>query len=283
MDSEHLPRRNGSADPLQRQWFGRFQIEPIGDECARAGGNDDAVARGGGLKPGREIRRLAEHGQFCRGADRDRFANDDRATGNADTTLQFDALDRVQRWHGGSNIERRADCAFGVILMRSWIAEIDQHAIAHEFRHEPLVACDAGGNVLLVGFDHTLQNLQVKCCGEVRGVDQVAEHHREVALFGGCPRSDGGKRRGGESIDRGTKLLAIAERQAEFAKIGIGQGRQYRGIDLLGTEHLDMFRQSDFAQPTRYVDVSLQTCRALSQHGLSARSCQMRLRGTRPA
>jgi hypothetical protein len=81
----------------------------------------------------------------------------------------------------------------------------------------------------------------------------------------------------------GTKLLAIAERQAEFAKIGIGQGRQYRGIDLLGTEHLDMFRQSDFAQPTRYVDVSLQTCRALSQHGLSARSCQMRLRGTRPA
>ena len=84
-----------------------------------------------------------------------------------------------------------------------------------------------------------------------------------MALFGGRPRSDGGKRRDGESIDRGTKLLAIAERQAEFAKIGIGQARQYRGIDFLGTEHLDMLRQSDFAQPTRYVDVSLQTCRAL--------------------
>ena len=36
VDSEHLPRRNGSADPLKRQRFGRFQIEPIGDECARA-------------------------------------------------------------------------------------------------------------------------------------------------------------------------------------------------------------------------------------------------------
>ena len=97
--------------------------------------------------------------------------------------------------------------------MRLRIAEIDRHAIAHEFRHEPFVARDAGGNLLLVGFDHTLQNLQVECCGEVRGVDQVAEHHREVALFGGCPRSDGWKRRGGESIDRGAKLLAIAERQ----------------------------------------------------------------------
>ena len=78
-----------------------------------------------------------------------------------------------------------------------------------------------------------------------------------------CSAADRGptarKRRGGESIDSGTQFLAIAERQAEFPEIGIRQGWQYRGIDLLGTEHFDMFRQSYFAQPTRYVDVSLQT------------------------
>ena len=85
------------AEALQRHQFNRLELKPIPYECTGTGGNDDAVARGDGLQPRREVRGLAEHGQFCRGADRDRFANDDNAAGNADTAIEFGPIDGVAR------------------------------------------------------------------------------------------------------------------------------------------------------------------------------------------
>ena len=108
---EHLPRRNGVPKPFSASRFNRLEIEPIRDECTRAGGNDDAVARGGGLQARREVRGFAEHGKFGGGADRDQFADYDNAAGNADTTCEFDALDGSHGRHRGNNIERRRGLA----------------------------------------------------------------------------------------------------------------------------------------------------------------------------
>jgi hypothetical protein len=55
-------------------------------------------------------------------------------------------------------------------------------------------------------------------------------------------RTSPGERHRAEGIDGGTQLLAIAERQPELSQIGVGQGWQYRQVDLLGAKDFDVFR-----------------------------------------
>src|SRR3954454_1798856 len=86
--------------------------------------------------------------------------------------------------------------------------------------------------MLTVGIDYVSQIFQRECRGEPCGIDDVAEHHRQVALFAGQPpcstlerfgcRRSARERRRAEGIDGGTQFLAIAERQAELPEIGIG-------------------------------------------------------------
>ena len=239
------------ADALQSERIDRFEVEQIGDQRTGAGGDDDAIAGGDGLQAGREVGSFAEHGLFGGGADRDRIADDDHAAGDADAAGKLEIIDGSHGRHGGNDVEPGADGAFGIVLVRLRVAEIDEHAIAHEFRHEAVVAGDAAGDLVLVGVDHALQGFEVERRSETRRIDDVAEHHRQVALFGGRPRGTAGAvgRRNSagevcraERVDGGAQFLAIAERQAEFPQIGIGQGWQYRRVDLLGAKEFGVFR-----------------------------------------
>jgi hypothetical protein len=138
------------------------------------------------------------------------------------------------------------------------VAEIYEHAIAHEFRHKAVVAGDAVGDLVLVGLGHPQQGFEVERRGKTRRIDDVAEHHRQMTLFG-RPRRHGNRNRAGEvrraeCVDGGAQFLAVAERQAEFAQIGISQRRQYRRVDLLGAKELGVFAQSYLLQPGCYVD-----------------------------
>ena len=83
---------------------------------------------------------------------------------------------------------------------------------------------------MLVGIDHASQSFQLECRGEPCGIDDVAEHHCQVALFGRRPwrtvgrfgrRRSASERRRRERIDGGTQFLAISERQAKLPKIRI--------------------------------------------------------------
>jgi len=111
----------------------------------------------------------------------------------------------------------------------------------------------------LVGVDQALQGFEVERRSQNRRTDDVAEHHRQVALFGSGAwrrrhRNGAGEVWRAEDVVGGAQFLAIAERQAELAQIGIGQGRQYRRVDLLGAKELDVFGQAYLLQPGRYVD-----------------------------
>jgi hypothetical protein len=96
------------------------------------------------------------------------------------------------------------------------------------------------------------------------GIDNVAEHHRQVALFAGRPwcntlerfwrRRSAWEGSCAEGIDGGTQFLAVAERQAELPEIGIGQGWQHRRVDLLRAKGLGVFRQAYLSQPACNVD-----------------------------
>ena len=136
--------------------------------------------------------------------------------------------------------------------MRLRITEIDKHTIAHELRHEAVILGDARCDLLLITLDRLLQAFQLECRGKPRGVNDVAKHHRQVALFCGQPRCSAldfcGHRRNArythdtEGINSCTQFLAITQWQAEFPEIGIRQGRQHRRVDLLGAKDFGVFR-----------------------------------------
>ena len=82
--------------------------------------------------------------------------------------------------------------------MRLGIPEIDEHAVAHVFRHEPTEAAHGLGNAFLIGRNDLAQVLRVHTGGECRRTDKVREHHGDLAALGGvlggfvgCQRSVG--------------------------------------------------------------------------------------------
>src|SRR6516162_2662010 len=165
MSGDHLPSWNALADALQSQRIYRFELEQIGDQRAGAGGDDHAVARSDGLQAGSEIGSFAEHGLLGSGAYGDRIPDHNHTAGDADTTTDFESLDRSKRGHRRSDVEPRAHGAFGIVLVRLRIAEIDENAIAHEFRYETIITGDAARDLMLIGVNQALQNFEVECGG----------------------------------------------------------------------------------------------------------------------
>ena len=110
----------------------------------------------------------------------------------------------------------------GVILMGLRIAEVHKHAIAHVLRYEPAKALHGLGDALLVGGNDLAQVLGVHASRERRRADQVREHHRDLAAFGGVLGLRLGQRRLRRCLaapdklrDRAKHLSPIAERDAD--------------------------------------------------------------------
>src|SRR4051794_35280727 len=154
---DDLPGRDAGVKTLQRHRANRFELKQIPDERTRAGGDNHAVARGCGLQARRQVWGFAEHSKFGGGADRDRFADYDDAAGNADTAGEFGPVDGSHGRHRGNDIEPGSNGAFGIVLVRLRITEIDEHAIAHKFGHEAFIAGGTARHLTLVGIDYVSQ------------------------------------------------------------------------------------------------------------------------------
>ena len=130
-------------------------------------------------------------------------------------------------------LQPRPHRPLGVVLMRLRIAEIDQHAVAHVFRHEAAEAAHGLGDAFLIGRNDLAQVLGVHAGGERRRTDQVREHHRDLAALGGVVRLRFRTARApakrtsvaGTSAAIGLQqLLAMAERRdANVLEIVVGQ------------------------------------------------------------
>ena len=68
--------------------------------------------------------------------------------------------------------------------MRSRIAEVDQHPVAHIFGDKAVEAADRIGDGVVVGADQLAQILRVKSRRERGRTDEIAEHHRQLPAFG---------------------------------------------------------------------------------------------------
>src|ERR671911_2561919 len=98
--------------------------------------------------------------------------------------------------------------------MRSWVAEIDQDAIAKVLGHSSLEALDHCGDAGLVRVHHLAQVLRIEAGGEFGRSDQVAEQERKLPPFwidatyrrrprgGACHRIIGALRRDSQIGDR---------------------------------------------------------------------------------
>ena len=68
--------------------------------------------------------------------------------------------------------------------MRSRIAKVHEHAVAHVFRYEPAERLHRLGDALLIGGDDLAQVLRVHTRRECCRTDEVREHDRDLTTLG---------------------------------------------------------------------------------------------------
>src|SRR5262249_34341145 len=71
----------------------------------------------------------------------------------------------------------------GIIVMRLRIAKVDQETIPEQLGDMPIVALDDFCTSRLIRTDHVTPVFRVELAGQLGGVHEVAEHHRELPAF----------------------------------------------------------------------------------------------------
>ena len=180
--------------------------------------NHRAPRPGERLQPRGQIGGLAHDRLFLRRALPDDIANHHDAGGDADANLQTLLRGRVELRDHSDDIEPGPDRALGVFLMGAREAEIGQHAVAHEFGDETVIARDRARTGVLVGANDLAHVLGIKSCRHRGRADEVAKHDRELAALGDVRRRGGrdargsgwrGRRRTSERRDGLQQALAV--------------------------------------------------------------------------
>jgi hypothetical protein len=113
--------------------------------------------------------------------------DDDQARMDAQPHRQLDALLARQPGieHGDRlhHPEPALDGPLGIIFMGVGIAEVDQQAIAQILGDVAVKALDHLGTRGLICQNHVAQLFRIQLAGQHRGVDQIAEQHRELAAL----------------------------------------------------------------------------------------------------
>jgi hypothetical protein len=167
----------GDAPDLDRLAFECMRAEAlasedIADEIVRGGADQNGVGTGEGLQTGGEVGRVADDRLLARGAFADRLADHDEPARDADAYGEV----RPVAAAGSPGVERRqrvedreagAHRALGVLLLRIWVAEINQNAIAHELGDIAVEAPDSFAHRLVIGADHIAHVLGIEPRREV--------------------------------------------------------------------------------------------------------------------
>ena len=122
----HLPHddRHGKALQMHRAQAGAVE-QPLG-EPMRAGTDDDAIRRRLGLQPRGEVWCLADDVDLLGLALADQLADQHLAGGDADAHAELDVAERAQARDVAHDVKRGTNGAFGIVLVRLWVAEIRQ-------------------------------------------------------------------------------------------------------------------------------------------------------------
>ncbi len=176
------------GDALERVRAERLAGEDVADQIARRGADQDGIGAGEGLQARGEVGRVADHRLLARGALADRLADHDEPARDADAHGEAGPVAAgdlgAERRQRVENREAGADRALGVLFLRVRVAEINQHAVAHEFGDVAVEMPDGFADRLLKGADHIAHVLGIELRREARRIRQVAEHNGQVPPLG---------------------------------------------------------------------------------------------------
>ena len=117
--------------------------------------------------------------------------------------------------------QARPRCSFGVVLMRTRIAEIDGSAVADPFGHVTVKALDRGRDRALGGADQLGHVLGIELGRQRAQADKVAEHHRHVPALGALAGGRHQRRRcirRGKFADGAQNPQPVSERNTEVSQ-----------------------------------------------------------------
>ena len=242
----------GLAEALQRLRAQVPHLEDRGQPGPGLAGDDDPAGRCQGLEPRREVGGGADgHAVARRVAMAQQVADHHLPRGDPGPGAQR-LLPRRQvrqrhaqpphRLHG---LQRRADGAFRIVLMRGGKAEIGEHAVAQELRDAPVIARDRAGAGLAVALHDPHQVLGLQQLREAGGADQVEEQNRKRTALGAAAGASGSQ--------RPAKLLAGADRQAELAQVRFAELRQIGQADPVLGEVRCVLGKAHRLQPPEHV------------------------------
>jgi hypothetical protein len=137
-----------------------LDLEQRADLSPGAVGYDQGAGPGQCLQAGGEVGGFADHAPLLRRTGADQIADDDKTAGDADPHVQwFRGREPADRFDDREPGTRRA---FGVILMRLGVAEINEHPIAHILGDKTAKAADGVGDTAMIGADDLAQILGSK-------------------------------------------------------------------------------------------------------------------------
>jgi hypothetical protein len=143
----------------------------------------DGVRLRDALQARGDVRRLAEGQRLAPTLAAD-LADHDGTRVNADPDRQPDprvALEaRVERRDRLDDAEGGAHGPPRVILAGERIPEVHEQTVAQVLRDVPVERADGVVARLLIRTHHLAQHLGIEPPGQLRGADQIAEHHREL-------------------------------------------------------------------------------------------------------
>ena len=183
LDAQRLPRDHRRDLPLQVE---RRQL-PVLDHVLGGrvdGGTDhDASRLSGTLQTRSRVHRVAGEHPVARAA-RPFLVHEHLARLHADPHRELRPALRgepaVQLGEDRLHLDRRADGALGVVLVRPRHAEDGQDGVAHELLEEPLVATDLLGQSVERPADDGLDHLRILAFRERRRPDEVGEEGGRV-------------------------------------------------------------------------------------------------------
>jgi hypothetical protein len=214
----------------------------------------------GAFHPIGPIATLAGAAAFQRGISRaGGIADDHQPGGDPDPRMELDGFDV----EAADRVDDTQPCShrpLGIVLMRSGVAEIDEHAVAHVLGDKAVEpGDDRGGRTMICG-DDLAQILGIEARGERSRADQVAEHHRQLTALGirphpclPCKRRREGERAPAVARDR----QGWRRRHIDRAERGNGVEQPSAMPDQIDTEILQIFgRQSPPEKRHRSAGVS---------------------------
>ncbi len=217
------------------------QEEPVADQPARGGGDDDGARLAQGLYAGGKAWRIPNHDIFTQCT---LTAHHHQAAGDANADRERLSSGRLELRNGGNNIESRAYGSLGIVLMGTRVAEIGQDPVATEFGKEAVRGQRNTGASRLKGVDDRTHVFRIEARRQSSRVHEIADHHRQVTplpangrgvaalrTLSGFTRDGRTGRVARHRPDGPDETFPVAQRDPERFEIAFRQLRQHVGVD----------------------------------------------------